>query len=103
MSHHGNNPFQPEGEEPNKYAAADALKQFQKVLQGEFPDGRLNANDQGALACSVGHEKGKVVMMFAQPTAWIGFTPNQAMDIAQMLIKHAREAGIVGVYELKLK
>ena len=40
----------------------------------------------------VGHENGKVVMQFASPTAWIGFTPEQAMDIAQTLITHARKA-----------
>jgi hypothetical protein len=41
-------------------------------------------------------------MQFASPTAWIGFTPEQAMDIAQTLISHARKAGIVGVYTLQL-
>lgn len=57
---------------------------------------------QRALAVMIGHENGKVVMQFASPTAWIGFTPEQAMDIAQMLITHARQAGIVGVYTIKL-
>lgn len=109
MSHHGQDPFNEKhdglmrkilsAEQPS---TGDPLRDMQRKLQGEFPDGRLNATDEGALAMMVGHENGKVVMQFATPTAWIGFTPEQAMDIAQMLITHARQAGIVGVYTLKL-
>lgn len=106
MSHHGSNPL---GNNPlfrklmaQAETTGDPLKDAQRKLQGEYPDGRLNAVDEGALAMMVGHENGKVVMQFASPTAWIGFTPEQAMDIAQMLITHARQAGIVGVYTIKL-
>ena len=79
-----------------------ALKDAQRRLQGEYPNGRLNIEDDGALAVMVGHESGKVVMKFATKTAWIGFTPKQAMDIAQMLITHARQAGLVGAYSIEL-
>lgn len=106
MSHHGTDPI---GDNPllrkllaQAEATGDPLKDAQRRLQGEFLDGRLNQADEGAIALMVGHENGKVVMQFATPTAWIGFTPEQAMDIAQMLITHARQAGIVGVYTLKL-
>jgi len=107
MSHHSSDPFK--GSEifrklmekiPDN--TGDQIKDMQRKLQGEFPEGRLNETDEGALVVMIGHERGKVVMQFASPTAWIGFNPNQAMDIAQALIQHAREAGIVGVYELKL-
>lgn len=106
MSHHGmNHPnispllqkLMEQAETPG-----DPLKDMQRKLQGEYPDGRLNPHDEGAFAVMLGHEKGKVVMRFPSPTVWVGFTPEQAMDIAQMLITHARNAGIVGVYELKL-
>ena len=107
MSHHGCNPF--EGNDilrklfqENRKSSGDPLKDLQRTLQGEFPDGRLNPNDEGAMAVMIGHENGKVVMQFASQTAWIGFTPEQAMDIAQTLITHARKAGIVGVYTLQL-
>lgn len=105
MSHHGTDPI---GDNPllrkllaQAEATGDPLKDAQRRLHGEYPDGRLNTADEGALALMVGHESGKVVMQFATPTAWIGFTPEQAMDIAQSLITHARQAGIVGVYTLK--
>ena len=109
MSHHGQDPLNEKQSEllhkilsAKQQITGDPLRDMQRKLQGEFPDGRLNANDEGALAVMIGHEKGKVVMQFASPTAWIGFTPEQAMDIAQMLITHARKAGIVGVYTLRL-
>jgi hypothetical protein len=107
MSHHGQNPFNEKHSElmrklmsAERQSTGDPLRDMQRTLQGEFPDGRLNTNDEGALAVMIGHEKGKVVMQFPVPTAWIGFTPEQAMDIAQTLITHARKAGIVGVYTL---
>lgn len=94
MSHHGN---QPPPEPP------EFLRDMQRQLHGEFPDGRLNATDQGSVAVMIGHERGKVVMQFPHPTAWVGFTAQQALDIAQSLIDHARKCGgIVGVFELKL-
>lgn len=106
MSHHGSNPLENNPLLRKLFEEAptsgDPLKDLQRKLQGEYPDGRLNANDEGAMAVMIGHEKGKVVMQFATPTAWIGFTPEQAMDIAQTLITHARKAGIVGVYTLQL-
>ena len=107
MSHHGRNPLEHENPLLRKLlaqseATGDPLKDAQRKLQGEYPNGRLNETDEGALAVMIGHENGKVVMQFASPTAWIGFTPEQAMDIAQMLITHARQAGIVGVYTIKL-
>ena len=98
MSHHSNQPYIP----PINEKLEEELKVLQKRLHGEFPNGRLNKEDDGALAVMVGHEMGKVVIQFPHPTAWIGFTPEQAMDIAQLLISHAREAGLVGVYTIKL-
>ena len=98
MSHHGRDPLN----DPNDHrrrlyellaeaaATGDALKDAQATLQGEYPDGKLNALDEGALAVMVGHENGKVVMQFHHPVRWIGFTPQQAVEIAQDMIKQAR-------------
>lgn len=84
MSHHGN----PDPQAQRRMA--EAMKQ----VFGEYPNGRLNDNDAGALAVEIGQEGGSVVMRFPKPVAWIGFTGDQAMEIAQVLIKHARAAGI---------
>jgi len=42
----------------------------------------------------VGVESGKVVIHFAEPTAWFGMTGDQAMDLAAVLMKHARSVGL---------
>lgn len=82
MSHHGLDK-----------EAQDAMSAAMQQIFGEFPDGKLNANDEGALAVVIGHEKQSVVMRFPKPVAWIGFTPEQALEIAESLIQHARKAG----------
>lgn len=90
MSHHGSNPFEPSPHLEAQRAMSDAMRK----LLGEFPDGKLNPTDEGALAVMIGHEGKTVVMRFPKPVAWIGFTPEQAIDIAQTLITHARKCGL---------
>lgn len=83
MSHHGQDD-----------EAARDMSAAMKQIFGEFPDGKLNPNDEGALAMVIGHEKQSVVMRFPKPVSWIGFTPEQAIDIAQSLIDQARKVGL---------
>lgn len=83
-------------------AAKKAMSETMQQVFGEFPNGRLNQQDEGAVACAVGHEKGVVKLLFPKPVAWIGFTPEQAIDLAQDLIKHARKCGFAGVYTLQI-
>lgn len=52
--------------------------------------GKLNANDEGETDLQIGTESGRVVIKFAKPVAWIGFPPEQAIALAEVLIKHAR-------------
>jgi hypothetical protein len=82
MSHHGNQEEQ-----------EAALRAAMKKLTGEYPDGRLNEHDQGSVAVAIGHQQGRVTMQFPKNLNWIGFTPEQAIDIAQSLIEHARKTG----------
>ncbi len=80
MSHHGND-------------VPRELREEMARLFGEYPNGRLNAEDSGALAVAITHENGAVKLQFPKPVAWIGFSPEQAIDIAETLIKHARALG----------
>lgn len=82
MSHHG---FDEEAER--------RMREVMKDIFGEFPNGRLNPQDQGAMAVSIGQENGAVVLRFPRNLNWIGFTPDQAIDIAETLVKHARACG----------
>lgn len=81
MSHHGNPPQNP------------AMHEMMKKLMGEYPQGRLNQNDAGALAMSVAVQNGKVIVEFPKPVAWFGMTPKEAIGMAEMLISKARAAG----------
>lgn len=56
---------------------------------GQFPLGKLTPEDEGEIAIGITHTQGKVVVDFGTPTAWIGFTPEQADQIADTLREHA--------------
>ena len=92
MSHHSS-------DDHERDAAMSAM--MSKIF-GEYPDGKLNAQDEGAVACAIGHQDGRVVLKFPKPVAWIGFTAAEAMEIAQSLIEHARAAGLTAPFTLKL-
>ena len=57
---------------------------------GEFPGGKLTAHDEGEIAFVVGSHDGKVVIEFGGPVAWIGMSPEQAVELAKTLRSHAR-------------
>lgn len=55
----------------------------------QFPRGKLTEHDEGETRIAIGSNNGAVVMDFGNPTSWIGFTPDQADEIADTLKKHA--------------
>lgn len=85
MSHHSSEP----DKGPEKELNAAMRKLF-----GEFPDGKLNADDAGAVAIAVGVENSRVVIRFPKPVAWVGMTGDEAFELAQCLLRHARNAGV---------
>lgn len=62
---------------------------------GKFPHGKLNKDDEGELAMKVGVQNGKVVLDFGKEIAWLGMNPQDAADLASLLLKHARTAAAV--------
>lgn len=82
MSHHSSN------DEAGKH-----MSEMMREIFGEYPEGKLNVDDEGALAMLLGNEKGKVIIRFPKPVAWVGFTPEQALKIAEDLIYNARQCG----------
>lgn len=67
------------------------LKQFSEPLgkTGEHPRGRLTPTDEGGIKIAVGSKNGAVVINFGTPVAWIGFSPDEARQLAESLVKHA--------------
>jgi hypothetical protein len=57
---------------------------------GRFPDGKLTEADEGETRFQIGVVKGKVVLNFGGPTHALGFTPEQAIGLADLLRKHAK-------------
>jgi len=59
---------------------------------GEFPEGKLNEDDEGELKMAVGH-KGKLVFIdFGKPVKWMGMNPTEALQLAKMITEHAERA-----------
>lgn len=56
---------------------------------GKFPLGKLTPEDEGEIAIGFARHDGKVIVDFGKPTAWIGFTPEQADEIADKLREFA--------------
>ena len=78
------------------------MSALMREIFGEYPNGKLNAQDEGALALSVGREGSVVKIIFPKPVAWIGFTPEQAVALASDLLKHAKAAGLSAAVTLTL-
>ena len=91
MSHHGNDRERDE-----------QMGNMMRKIYGEYPDGRLNQQDAGAIAVAISHENGRVVMTFPKNLNWIGFTADEAVDIAQTLITHARKCGSTKPLTIKI-
>ena len=84
MSHHGSGPFD---EKP--------MSDMMRKIFGEYPNGKLNVHDEGAVAFMVGASEGRVILQFPKPITWLGMEPNQAVEMAQLLVRHASECGTV--------
>lgn len=86
MSHHSSD------EKSKPFNLADyaiSMDEMQKEMAGQFPHGKITPQDEGAVALQIGSENGRVVLQFPKPVKWIGFTREQALQIANSLIKHA--------------
>lgn len=59
----------------------------------KFPEGKLNDKDEGEIKIAIGISNGKVVINFGSPVAWIGFSAQQARQIAESLRQKSYEIG----------
>jgi len=96
MAHHGSAPLNDSelaklfGQRSPELDVEQALGKLGAT--GKFPEGKLTDRDEGEIRIAIGQRDGKIVIDFGQPTAWIGFTADQADDLANVLHKHATEA-----------
>jgi hypothetical protein len=60
------------------------------VNPDQYPEGRLNEHDEGAVSMAIHTEAGNVRIDFPKPVAWLAMPPNQALAFAAALARHAR-------------
>jgi hypothetical protein len=60
---------------------------------GDFPEGKLNEDDEGGLQMRVGSDpkNNKVILDFGSPVHWIGLDPEGAQDLARLLSEAANK------------
>lgn len=88
MSHHSSQHDPSLTEQLRKMYDAPAQEPLGPTRQ--FPRGKLMPSDEGETRIGIAQVNGAVVIDFGSPTTWIGFTPEQADDIAATLKAHAQ-------------
>lgn len=60
---------------------------------GEYPQGKLNEQDEGELTLAVSADKasGRILLQFGKPVAWFGMDAAQARAVGAMLIEKANQ------------
>lgn len=83
MAHHSSEPL------PRDFLKSELEGIFDKPFKpgptGKFPEGKLTDTDEGEIGITIGRREGRVVMDFGKPAAWIGFTADQADQLAESL------------------
>lgn len=74
-------------------------KQFERIISqpligatGMHQSKKLTKSDEGGIQFAVGTRDGKVILDFGTPVVWLGMTPENALQVAEALIKEARKA-----------
>lgn len=58
---------------------------------GEYPKGKMNEGDEGALQVAVGIEDGKIVIHFGTPVNWLGLDREEAVQLTSMLMLRVKQ------------
>lgn len=64
-------------------------KDTEKLDPEVYPDGKMNAEDEGVMQLAVGHENGQVMIRFPKPVHWFGFPPAEVRELCRIMLKHA--------------
>jgi hypothetical protein len=60
-------------------------------MSDQFPRGKLNADDEGALTMRIGVQDKTVILDFGKPVVWLGMDYHTAMNLAANIMKRAQE------------
>lgn len=57
----------------------------------QFPDGKLNDQDDGAIKTGIGISDDRVVIVWDKAITWLGFDPDSADEFADLIKEKAAE------------
>lgn len=60
-------------------------------MDAKFPLEKVNGDDEGATEMLIGEENGVLILKFKKPIIWVGFPPEQAIQLANLIIGRAKE------------
>lgn len=61
-------------------------------MNNQYPRGKLNDQDEGQLAVRISTKESKtVVINFNKLISWIGFSKEEAIVFARVILEHARK------------
>ncbi len=61
-------------------------------MSEEFPDGKVNDEDDGSITTGIGIENGRVMIIWPKPITWIAFDPDSADQFADRIKLRAQQA-----------
>ena len=53
---------------------------------GEFPQGKLNADDEGQLRMAITVKDDKLIIDFGKPVHWLGMNKEEARQFAELIL-----------------
>lgn len=98
MSHHSEQPMPDDFMRRFREAHSEAERMRQDAYReqlgqtGKYPDGQLNERDEGEIQFAIAGdaERNLIHLNFGKPVAYVSLTPDQAVQVAQSLIRQAR-------------
>lgn len=105
MGHHGSDEPSPEMLRAMNELKAEKDDLVEKLVKaespkfgatGKYPMGELDKSDEGEIAFGVASHRGKVIINFGKPVAWLGMDARQAGALAVLLIQHANRCRDIG-------
>jgi hypothetical protein len=90
------------GSESNNSMVTELLRHSQRKMPVDIAGGKINDEDHGALCVGVGKEDGCVKLTFPIDVKWATFPPDQAVELAILMIRRAKEIGLSKPFTLEL-
>ena len=89
MAHHSSDPAMRDFDRQRMELAA---QQMRLGATGRHPLPSVSPDDEGEIQMALSHDAGKrkVYLNFGKPVAWIGFSPEQAADLAEAILAQTR-------------